>query len=72
MRLFSFLLAFGLSSLAATKEVAEYHRLPGLREQVAIQDAWTEERIENVPNILQKYGVDAWLVSSSPQCEDTN
>jgi hypothetical protein len=40
----------------------EYITLPTLREQAAIQDAWTEQRISNIPNILKKYGVDAWLV----------
>ena len=40
----------------------EHITLPTLREQAAIQDAWTEQRISNIPNILKKYGVDAWLV----------
>lgn len=36
--------------------------LPRLREQARIVDAWTEERKALIPGILQKYGVDAWLV----------
>lgn len=36
--------------------------LPPLREQAQIVDAWTEERKAHIPSILQKYGVDAWLV----------
>lgn len=43
--------------------VPQYRRLPPLREQAAIQDAWTAERLSNVPQLLNKYGVDAWLVS---------
>jgi len=41
------------------------HTLPTLREQAELQTAWREERIENIPKILQKYGVDAWLASHS-------
>lgn len=44
---------------------AQYNTLPTLRESAKIQDAWTKERIENIPNILQKWGVDAWLVYPS-------
>ena len=46
--------------------IPEYQRLPPLRDQASIQDAWRDHRISNIPHILQKYGVDAWLVSSSP------
>jgi hypothetical protein len=42
----------------------EYISLPPLREQAGLKDAWTAQRVANIPNILQKYGVDAWLVSS--------
>jgi hypothetical protein len=37
--------------------------LPKLREQADIVDAWTDERLSKVPQLLRKYGVDAWLVS---------
>jgi len=40
----------------------EYHILPPLREQAKIQDVWTRERRANIPGLLQKYGIDAWLV----------
>jgi hypothetical protein len=43
-------------------QIAKYYHLPPLREQAIIQDTWTKERIDNVPDILNKYGVDAWLV----------
>ncbi len=39
-----------------------YQTLPPLREQAEIQNGWLKERRENIPNILRKYGVDAWLV----------
>ncbi|TVY56813.1 hypothetical protein LCER1_G002489 [Lachnellula cervina] len=51
--------------------VPQYQQLPPLREQVAIQDAWTVERLSNVPQLLRKYGVDAWLMSQKEYAEDT-
>ena len=41
----------------------QYQRLPALREQADIEDAWTDERLSKVPQLLRKYGVEAWLVS---------
>lgn len=41
---------------------ARYQCLPSLREQASIQDAWTNQRLEQLPTLLEKYGVDAWLV----------
>jgi hypothetical protein len=41
----------------------EYKALPPLREQARLQGAWTKERKSNIPQLLQKYGVGAWLVS---------
>jgi hypothetical protein len=49
----------------------EYHRLPPLREQARIQDAWTKERKAHIPKLLRKYGVDAWLVSQREYAEET-
>ena len=40
----------------------EYHTLPPLREQAKIRDGWTRERLAGIPSLLQKHGVDAWLV----------
>ena len=59
-----FFQAIAAQSLSATRKAhqPEYVSLPPLREQEAIKDAWTAQRIANIPNILQKYGVDAWLV----------
>ncbi|TVY85112.1 hypothetical protein LSUE1_G000443 [Lachnellula suecica] len=51
--------------------VPEYRRLPPLQEQASIQDAWTAERLSNVPQLLRKYGVDAWLMSQKEYAEDT-
>lgn len=47
---------------------ARYVRLPPLREQAAILDSWRDERIANIPVLLKKYGVSAWLVR--PLCAD--
>ncbi|CAK7270178.1 hypothetical protein SEPCBS119000_003956 [Sporothrix epigloea] len=49
----------------------QYHTLPSLRDQAAIQDAWTAERKTIIPSLLQKYGVDAWLMSQREYVEDT-
>ena len=44
----------------------QYYPLPSLREQAKIQDAWTTERRAKIPALLQKHGVDAWLVTCTP------
>ena len=44
------------------KQNPQYRTLPPLREQAALQDGWRQERIHNIPLLLQKYGADAWLV----------
>lgn len=44
----------------------QYQTLPSLRDQARIVDGWTDERKALIPGILRKYGVDAWLVGSSP------
>jgi len=49
----------------------KYHTLPPLKEQAALQNAWTAERISNIPALLEKYGVDAWLMSQREYAEDT-
>lgn len=53
-------LAGGVSADATRRPQVQI--LPRLREQARIVDAWTEERKALIPSILQKYGVDAWLV----------
>jgi hypothetical protein len=50
------------SSATRKPNQPEYVSLPPLRAQATLRDAWTAQRISNIPNILQKYGVDAWLV----------
>ncbi|CAG8950756.1 hypothetical protein HYFRA_00002969 [Hymenoscyphus fraxineus] len=69
-RFISTLLFFPFT-LATQRQIAKYHHLPPLREQAAIQDAWTAERISNIPNILKKYNVDAWLMTQKEYAEDT-
>jgi hypothetical protein len=56
------ILSFARAQHSTAVKLPEYRRLPLLQEQAAIQDAWRDERLANIPNILQKYGVDAWLV----------
>ena len=45
-----------------------YQPLPPLRQQADIQDAWTQSRKDQIPALLRKYGVDAWLVYSPDPC----
>lgn len=50
-----------ITSVLAFKQ-PHFQKLPSLQDQATIQDAWTKERISNIPQILQKYNVGAWLV----------
>jgi hypothetical protein len=60
---FKFYLLFAFTAIAHGFN-GKYATLPSLREQAALQDAWTKSRIESIPALLNKHGVDAWLVSS--------
>ncbi|KAN0104966.1 hypothetical protein V8E51_010711 [Hyaloscypha variabilis] len=60
-----------IQSLSSKPTKPEFVTLPTLREQAVIQDAWTEQRKANIPNILNKYGVDAWLMTQREYAEDT-
>ena len=60
--LLSLLIANGSAQLHP-KTPAGYQTLPALREQAAILDAWRDERISHIPQILNRHNVDAWLVS---------
>ncbi|TVY89696.1 hypothetical protein LAWI1_G004574 [Lachnellula willkommii] len=64
------LVSLAVSCVQAVR-VPQYQQLPPLREQAAIQDAWTAERLSNVPQLLRKYEVDAWLMSQKEYAEDT-
>ncbi|PPJ58398.1 hypothetical protein CBER1_08067 [Cercospora berteroae] len=64
----SILLCLGLGIAASNPTV---HHLPSLREQAKIQDGWREERLANIPAILRKHGVDAWIVSQREYGEET-
>ncbi|KAI0010776.1 hypothetical protein F4779DRAFT_576059 [Xylariaceae sp. FL0662B] len=57
-------------SAAAVTKTPQIQTLPSLREQAVLVDAWTEERKTLIPGILQKYGVDAWLISQREYAED--
>ncbi|KAF9006509.1 hypothetical protein BDQ17DRAFT_1389321 [Cyathus striatus] len=50
---------------------ARYQRLPSLRERARIQDGWMAERISRIPLLLEKHGVDAWLLCQREHAEDT-
>ncbi|KIJ56980.1 hypothetical protein M422DRAFT_40543 [Sphaerobolus stellatus SS14] len=49
----------------------EYPVLPSLRKQAEILDGWTTKRVQNVPEIMKKNGVDVWLMSQREYAEDT-
>ena len=64
--------AHGISnSYGAPLPELHYHNLPPLKEQATIQDAWTATRLSNIPSLLRKHGVDAWLISQREHVEDT-
>ncbi|KAH8601766.1 xaa-Pro aminopeptidase family enzyme [Bisporella sp. PMI_857] len=48
-----------------------YHTLPPLREQAELKNAWTKERKANIPHLLEKYDLGAWLMSEKEYAEDT-
>ena len=64
------LLWLHLATLLAASS-PQYHTLPPLKEQASIVDGWRTERLANIPNILRKHGVDAWLMSQREYAEDT-
>jgi hypothetical protein len=48
---------------AVTAKAPDFNYLPSLRDQAALINGWREERLAGIPALLQKHGVDAWLVS---------
>ncbi|RDL33760.1 Uncharacterized protein BP5553_08128 [Venustampulla echinocandica] len=60
-----------IASAGPLDTAPKYQALPPLREQAVIQDALRDQRVSNIPHILQKYGVDAWLMSQKEYAEDT-
>ncbi|TLD39238.1 putative lipo protein [Venturia nashicola] len=67
---FSHILLF-LGSIVAFQPSPSYQPLPSLREQADLVRGWKQERISKIPSILQKYNVDAWLMSQKEYAEDT-
>ena len=59
MKFFTVFLA-SLTSVAAL--TPKYQYLPPLREQAELQDKLTAERKEAIPGLLEKHGVDEWIV----------
>ncbi|KAF9058061.1 hypothetical protein BJ165DRAFT_1521378 [Panaeolus papilionaceus] len=66
----SYLAAFAAGQLHPAHP-AKYEPLPSLRDRAVVQDKWTTERISNIPALLEKYKVDAWLFSQREHAEDT-
>lgn len=60
-----------LTSAHPPSREAKYVTLPPLRTQATTVDGWTQQRLDNIPNILKKYGVDAWLMTHKEYAEDT-
>ncbi|KXJ89510.1 xaa-Pro aminopeptidase family enzyme [Microdochium bolleyi] len=49
----------------------QIHTLPPLREQAALVDGWTAERAARIPDMLERRGVDAWVLSQREYAEET-
>jgi len=58
-------LLFVVSAQTHDTSNPQYQTLPTLRHQAELKDAWTAERKAQIPKLLQKHGVGAWLVNSS-------
>jgi len=65
------LLAISTTSAHDTSN-PQYRTLPALRQQAELKDAWTTERKAQIPKLLQKHGVGAWLVNISPSSKVRN
>ncbi|THH11554.1 hypothetical protein EW145_g584 [Phellinidium pouzarii] len=53
------------------REPAQYRPPPPLRAQAKVLDEWRQERLDALPTLMQKYGVDAWLMCQREHAEDT-
>jgi hypothetical protein len=53
---------FAVDAAIGSTKIPQYQYLPPLKEQAEIYDGWRKERLDRIPLILQKYGVDAWIV----------
>lgn len=67
------LVAFSLLGLIALafSSSPQYHVLPSLKDQASLINSWRSLRIANIPAILEKNRVDAWLLSQKEYAEDT-
>ena len=57
-------LALAVNAAIGSTKLPQYQYLPPLKKQAEIYDGWRKERLDRIPQILQKYGVDAWIVCS--------
>jgi hypothetical protein len=55
-------LSLAVDTVSGFSKSPQYQYLPPLKEQAEIYDGWRKERLDRIPEILQKYGVDAWIV----------
>ncbi|KAI0172938.1 hypothetical protein GGR52DRAFT_546784 [Hypoxylon sp. FL1284] len=55
----------------APGKTPKFQALPSLREQADLLDGWTQVRKASIPELLRKYGIDAWLMSQREYAEDT-
>ncbi|KAH8928905.1 xaa-Pro aminopeptidase family enzyme [Atractiella rhizophila] len=65
------LLALLVSAVLGRSSRKDYVPFPPLKEQAAIVEEWKLERWAYVPKLLEKYDVDAWIVSQREYAEDT-
>ncbi|KAL8279624.1 hypothetical protein RQP46_007937 [Phenoliferia psychrophenolica] len=50
---------------------ARYLKLPKLRDQAKLQDAWRDGRFALAPELLKKHNADVWIMSMLEYSEDT-
>ncbi|ORX41264.1 hypothetical protein BD324DRAFT_613868 [Kockovaella imperatae] len=60
-----------IASCAAKQPVAQYRPLPPLREQDALENKWVQMRYDRIPEILERHGYDAWILTMREYAEDT-
>ena len=65
------LIAFFVVALPSFGQEAIIRPLPSLRDQADEQQAWTAYRVNHIlPGLMEKYGVDLWVLSMREYAED--
>jgi Xaa-Pro aminopeptidase len=71
MRGLTLALLAALASAGDAQQIRTYRPFGTLREQAALQQKWLDERMRTVlPPLMQKYGVDMWIVPMREYNED--